>query len=135
MDSIQQRIVFSYTGSTVTATPGTTTIYTVTGTDSGGCSSSTNVTVVYGGTSPTITITSSFCHNFLQRIGKANRGGGSTYSWFPNQGLSATSGGYCNGESIFNHYLHSNRNECRRMHGTQQYNSNNQLTIFCECRP
>lgn len=78
------------TGSTVTANPATTTTYTVTGT-TGGCSGSTNVTVtVTPGLTVSVTPSApSICPGGNTTL---TASGGTTYTWSPATGLSATTG-------------------------------------------
>lgn len=78
------------TGATVSANPGTTTIYTVTGTDANSCvsSASSTVTVV---TNPTVTVnTATICLG--QGTATLTANGATTYNWSPATGLSATTG-------------------------------------------
>ncbi|MBK8848143.1 MAG: fibronectin type III domain-containing protein [Bacteroidetes bacterium] len=79
------------TGSSVIASPNTTTTYTVVGNGQGaGCSDTKTVTVTITNTA-TIGVTgnTSVCNNVPVTI-SAN--GGSTYTWAPSTGLSATTG-------------------------------------------
>ncbi len=81
----------SGTGTTVSSNTGTTTIYTVTGTDANGCSNTASVTVTVNA-KPTITVTPSapvICNG--QSVSLTG-GGGSTYVWNPTSGLSSGSG-------------------------------------------
>ncbi len=78
------------TGATVSANPGTTTVYTVTGTDANNCvsSASSTVTVV---TNPTVTVnTATICLG--QGTATLTANGATTYNWAPATGLSATTG-------------------------------------------
>jgi gliding motility-associated-like protein len=78
------------TGSTVSANPTSTTTYTVTGASNAGCSGTATVTVTV---SPAIMATVSpdvgICSGGSTTL---TAGGGSTYSWSPAAGLSATTG-------------------------------------------
>jgi gliding motility-associated-like protein len=77
------------TGATVTANPGTTTSYTVTGTDANGCVN-TNTTTVTVNPTPTITVNNAtYCTGGSAVLTAA---GASTYTWSPATGLSATTG-------------------------------------------
>ncbi|TCZ67202.1 beta strand repeat-containing protein, partial [Flaviaesturariibacter aridisoli] len=79
------------TGASVTASPATTTAYTVTGADASGCSNTAQVTVTVN-TNPTVTASaapSSICTGSSSTL---SAGGAATYSWSPATGLSATSG-------------------------------------------
>jgi len=79
----------STTGSSVTANPASTTVYTVTGTDANGCydSSVSTVTVV---ANPTVTVASAtICINSSTTL---NATGAGTYVWSPGTGLSSTTG-------------------------------------------
>lgn len=85
----------SATGSPVTANPGSTTSYTVTGTDANGCYSNavSTVTVV---ANPTVTVTSAtICVG--QQTATLTASGASSYAWTPSTGLSATTGSTVNG--------------------------------------
>jgi hypothetical protein len=82
----------SPTGATVTATPGTTTTYTVTGTDIHGCSAAATkaITVNYG---PTVTVspaTAVICIG--DSIMLTASGVAASFSWSPSTGLNTTSG-------------------------------------------
>jgi len=77
------------TGASVTASPTTTTVYTITGT-TGGCSgtATTTVTIV---SNPTVTVnTATICVG--QQTATLTANGATTYSWSPGTGLSGTSG-------------------------------------------
>ncbi len=78
-------------GSSVTANPTITTTYTVTGTDSSGCSG-VNTIIVTVVSNPTITVSPnpvSYCPGGSSVLSAS---GGSTYTWSPSIGLSATTG-------------------------------------------
>lgn len=78
----------STTGATVTATPGSTTVYTVTGSN-GSCASTATSTVTVIPT-PTVTVNSpTICRGNSTTL---NASGATTYSWTPSTGLSATTG-------------------------------------------
>jgi len=84
----------STTGSSVNATPGTTTIYTITGEDANLCvnTATTEVTV---NPLPTVTVNSAtICVG--QQTATLTANGANTYSWSPATGLSATSGSIVN---------------------------------------
>ncbi|RYY66902.1 MAG: hypothetical protein EOO12_02805, partial [Chitinophagaceae bacterium] len=79
------------TGALVTASPATTTTYTVTGTDGSGCSNTAQVTITVN-TNPTVTASAaptSICTGSSSTLSASGAG---TYSWSPATGLSATSG-------------------------------------------
>lgn len=79
------------TGATVTASPGTSQTYIVTGTDINGCNSTATVAVTVNPT-PTINVTAvspTICAGTLTNI---NATGGITYTWASSTGLSATTG-------------------------------------------
>ena len=81
----------STTGSSVTASPTTTTIYTVTGTDGNGCTNTATFTVTIN----PLPVLSSIPANPSICIGNSigiNVSGASTYTWSPATGLSATTG-------------------------------------------
>ncbi len=80
----------SVTGSSVTATPVSTTTYTVTGTNSYGCSASSTETITVN-TLPVISAGAGFaiCNGSSTLITAT---GGATYSWSPATGLSASTG-------------------------------------------
>jgi hypothetical protein len=78
-------------GTIVTANPATTTTYTITGTNSSGCSATNMVTVMVNST-PTITASpspASYCPGGNSIL---TASGGSTYTWSPATNLSVTSG-------------------------------------------
>ncbi len=78
------------TGASVNANPGSTTQYTVTGTDANGCvnGDTTTVTVV---NNPTVTVnTATICLG--QQTATLTANGAATYVWSPGTGLSSTSG-------------------------------------------
>ncbi len=82
----------STTGSLVTGNPTTTTVYTVTGYNALGCSSSTT-TIIKVNNIPNITVISSntaICVG--QQVSNLSAGGALSYSWSPSTGLSATIG-------------------------------------------
>ncbi|HXB42101.1 MAG TPA: PKD domain-containing protein, partial [Bacteroidia bacterium] len=83
----------STNGSPVTATPGATTSYTVSGTNANGCINTATTTVVVNST-PTITVNNGTTCNGGSVTLTAN--GASTYSWSPGTGLSATTGASVN---------------------------------------
>ncbi|MGZ3866164.1 MAG: PKD domain-containing protein, partial [Bacteroidia bacterium] len=79
----------SSTGSTVTATPASTTVYTITGTSAASCTSTTTATVTIGsGITPTVP-SATICNGSSTTL---NASGGTTYTWSPATGLSATTG-------------------------------------------
>lgn len=81
-------------GSMVTATPATTTDYTVTGTAVGGCTA-TATSAVTVNSLPLITATSAtICVG--QQTGTLTANGASTYTWSPATGLSSTNGASVN---------------------------------------
>jgi hypothetical protein len=74
------------TGSTVTATPATSTLYTVTGTSANGCTNTATAAVTVNAL-PTATITPATATTFCQGgsvVLNANTGTGLTYQWFNN---------------------------------------------------
>ena len=80
----------STTGTSVTASPVSTTNYTITGTDVNGCVNvgTTTVTIV---TNPTVTVnTATICLG--QQTATLTAAGATTYTWSPATGLSSTSG-------------------------------------------
>ncbi len=78
------------TGSSVTANPSLTMIYTVTGTDANGCKNTAQATVTIDKPSITATVTSpTIC---LGNATYLNGGGGLTYTWTPNTNLSSVTG-------------------------------------------
>lgn len=79
------------TGSSVSAGPSSTTIYTVTGTDANGCSNTKSVTVTVNPL-PTITISPASPVLCKGQSVFLTAGGGSTYVWSPSTGLSSTTG-------------------------------------------
>jgi PKD repeat protein len=81
----------STTGATVIASPNITTTYTVTGTNSGGCSAAKNVTVTVNQTPTIITSPSpaSYCPGGNSIL---TASGGSTYTWSPSTNLTAATG-------------------------------------------
>jgi len=84
-------------GSPVTATPTTTTSYTVTGTDANGCVN-TKTTSVTVNPLPTLNVNSGFiCNGSTATL---NVSGASTYTWSPATGLSATNGASVNGNPV-----------------------------------
>jgi len=79
------------TGDTVTATPSTTTTYTITGINSGGCSTIGTVIVTVN-PNPTITATpnpTSYCVGGSSTL---TASGGSAYTWSPSTDLNSTTG-------------------------------------------
>lgn len=80
----------SITGTSVTASPSTTTIYTVVGTDANGCQNSKSVTVTVN-PKPTVTVSPdiAICSGTSTTLTAA---GASTYAWSPSGGLSAVVG-------------------------------------------
>ena len=80
------------TGLTVTANPGTTTVYTVTGKDVNGCQNTASSTVTVNSL-PTITVNSpSICTGSSTALTAGGAGATGTYSWTPATNLSATTG-------------------------------------------
>jgi hypothetical protein len=80
------------TTAAVALSPTTTTVYTVTGTNSFGCATSQTVAVTVN---PAVTITTSFNPNdtiLVTNTTTITASGASTYTWYPAIGLSATSG-------------------------------------------
>ncbi|MGP8217114.1 MAG: T9SS type A sorting domain-containing protein [Bacteroidia bacterium] len=77
------------TGATVTASPGSTTTYTVTGTNTNGSNTAT-VTVTIS--VPSISATASPSSIFPGNSSILTAGGGTTYTWSPSTGLNATTG-------------------------------------------
>jgi len=78
------------TGASVSANPGATTVYTVTGTDANNCVSSVTSTVTVAN-NPTVTVnTGTICLG--QGTATLTANGASTYAWSPASGLSATTG-------------------------------------------
>lgn len=75
-------------GSSVTASPTTTTIYTVSGT-SGSCTSSLSVTVTVTPVAVTVTPNTSICNGASTVL---NASGATTYTWSPSTGLSSATG-------------------------------------------
>lgn len=69
------------TGSTITVSPATTTVYTVTGTDANGCSASSNLTITVNPL-PNVTVTpnQSICAGQSATL---NAGGAISYTWNP----------------------------------------------------
>lgn len=81
----------STTGSSVSATPGSTSTYTVTGTAANGCTSSTTVQLTVN-PKPNVGLSAgstSFCRGDSTNMIAS---GANTYSWSPSSGLSATTG-------------------------------------------
>jgi PKD repeat protein len=81
----------STTSASVTASPTSSVTYTVTGTSAGGCTNTSTVALTVN-PKPAITGTasaSSFCAGGTSSL---TAGGGTTYSWSPSTGLSATTG-------------------------------------------
>src|SRR5207253_842515 len=78
------------TGSTVTANPSSTTIYTVIGTDVNGCSNYKSMTVTINPL-PSININSPSPVCKGQSV-SLTASGGSTYIWSPSTGLSSSTG-------------------------------------------
>ncbi len=77
------------TGSSVTATPASTTVYTVTGTNAGGCSSTATSTVTVN-PNPVVNVNSpTYCAGSSAVLTAT---GATTYTWSPAAGLSATTG-------------------------------------------
>ncbi len=75
----------STTGSSVTASPGITTNYTVTGTDAGGCTNTSTVSVTVQ--TPTLTVSSNI--TIIKGTSTVITASGSgSYSWTPSSGLS-----------------------------------------------
>ncbi len=79
------------TGGSVTASPNITTTYTVTGTDSIGCSSSATAQILVF-PQPTILISSTNSTLCFGDSTDLTASGGSTYTWSPNIGLNETTG-------------------------------------------
>jgi hypothetical protein len=110
-----------------TASPTSTTVYTVTVTGSNGCTATSTVTVNVNTTAPTADAGSTQnldCTTTSATIGTLAIGG-NTYSWSPATGLSSTTDSttYC--KSIVNHSLHRNGNRFQWMYS--YLNSN------CQC--
>lgn len=82
------------TGSSVIANPGSSTIYTVTGTNTAGCTKTKTVTVTIN-TKPVLVLTSASAICAGQSV-PLQVSGASTYTWSPATGLSATSGSAVN---------------------------------------
>lgn len=81
----------SSTGASVVATPINNTTYTVTGTNSSGCTANTTVAVTVNSV-PNINVTpanSSVCNNQSVQL---QASGANTYTWSPSAGLSSTTG-------------------------------------------
>lgn len=81
------------TGNIVTASPSSTTTYTVTGTN-GSCSDFATVKITVSGTAPNITVSpdsSNICSTLSVTL-TANGPGGTTYKWSPSTGLNVTTG-------------------------------------------
>jgi gliding motility-associated-like protein len=91
----------SSSGSTVTATPNTTTTYILEGTDNHNCKNSDTVNItVYSKPNITVApISVNICEGASTVI---NASGGSTYSWSPGQGLSSTTGSSVTASPIVN---------------------------------
>jgi gliding motility-associated-like protein len=78
------------TGSSVTANPGSTQTYVVTGTDVNGCTNTASVTVNVGVIAVTASATSStLCNGTTATI---TASGATSYTWSPGTGLSSTTG-------------------------------------------
>jgi hypothetical protein len=82
--------VSATTGASITATPATTTTYTITGTDIHGCNNIAHVTVTVNAI-PTISASpnTTICNGATTGL---TASGGATYLWGPATGLSATTG-------------------------------------------
>lgn len=82
------------TGANVVASPSATTSYTVTGTGANGCTS-TDVFVITVNPAPNVTVSNSqgFCTGDVLALSAA---GGTSYTWSPGTGLSATTGANVN---------------------------------------
>jgi len=79
------------TGASITANPGSTTIYNVTGTDANGCTNTSNVTVALR-TPPTITVTPTSATVCSGQSASLTASGASTYTWTPSAALSLSTG-------------------------------------------
>ncbi len=79
------------TGASVTASPATTTTYTVTGTDAFGCTSSTTVTITVN-PAPVITVTPASSPICVGTTTSITASGAVTYVWSPATDLSASTG-------------------------------------------
>ncbi|HLP11632.1 MAG TPA: gliding motility-associated C-terminal domain-containing protein [Flavobacteriales bacterium] len=77
------------TGTTVTATPPSTTTYTITGTDANGCVNTGTTTVSVGGTAAITVPAATMCSGSSTTL---TASGGVTYTWSPATGLSSTTG-------------------------------------------
>ncbi|MGZ3863937.1 MAG: T9SS type B sorting domain-containing protein [Bacteroidia bacterium] len=79
----------SSTGTSVTASPTVNTTYTITGTSAGGCTATTTASVtIGGGITPTVA-SATICAGSSATL---NASGGTTFTWSPGTGLSATTG-------------------------------------------
>ncbi len=81
----------SSTGSSVNATPNSTTIYTVIGTDANGCSSASNTPLIVN-PNPTVNALSNTSFVCLGSSATLGATGANFYSWSPSTGLSSTTG-------------------------------------------
>jgi len=82
------------TGTSVTANPGATTVYTSTGEDANLCLSTATTTVTVNGLPIVVVNSATICAT--QQTATLTAGGANTYSWSPGTGLSATSGSVVN---------------------------------------
>ncbi len=90
----------SSTGSIVTATPGATTVYSITGTNSNGCTGTTTVQVTVA-PNPTVTATAdaTICPGATTSFTAA---GASTYTWTPSATLSSANGAVVTASPVAN---------------------------------
>lgn len=79
------------TGTTVSASPTTTTTYTITGTDVNGCTNTTSNTVTVNAL-PTLSTTPSAATICIGDSVTLNVNGADTYTWSPNAGLNQSTG-------------------------------------------
>jgi gliding motility-associated-like protein len=79
----------SSTGTSVTASPASTTVYTITGTSASSCTATTTATVTIGGAITPSVASATICNGSSTTLTAT---GGTTYTWSPATGLSATTG-------------------------------------------
>ena len=82
------------TGATVTATPGSSSTYTVTGTDINGCTATATVAITINPL-PVVTANAAppnICSGGSTTLTANGAGGGGSYTWGPNTALSSTTG-------------------------------------------